>query len=626
MRVTTLPVALLLSWAGLSVPVDQELAAQIPLNLGFERPSVEGFRRPWGWTPVGGADGAEFVLDSLVRRSGQRSLRIDRPAARSRGEHPVTGDVLRYWIPPRFAWGRRVRLTAWARAEALDGSPRLVLEAWGNGVLASDTASFGGVETGIGSGEADGGWTRLELSISVDSTAHSVIVTVGLLGVGTAWFDDLAVEAGGRPWTTVPAADPPGEATLDWLAERSSAFSSVDARAPATDEFADLAPFGRIVGEARIVALGEATHGTSEFFRTKHRLLAYLVEHAGFRLFAIEANQLAVEPINEYVRGGRGDVRTLMRELFRVWNTEEMRDLIEWMRAYNTRNPGEMVEFVGFDMQDPRAPMDSVSAFLDRVEPTLRDWVDGRYAAYRDAWREAYYPQAPVDTRQLWYANAQAVYERISEHRDRWMTSAGDRADSSRTDWVVQNANVVRQAALGALTMSFATRDSAMAENIRWALDRRSGGTRVVVWAHDGHISRAEHPWANYWGGGSMGGELSRHFGDAYRAFGLLTYRGKYSGALGAQIVDTPLFPAPEGSLEHALHRVGRRLGSSLLITDLRDTGRDPAGSWLLAPRLIRMIGYAAEDFAFASPISVGSQFDAVVFVDTTSPSSVHDR
>jgi erythromycin esterase len=281
------------------------------------------------------------------------------------------------------------------------------------------------------------------------------------------------------------------------------------------------------------------------------------------------------------------------------------------------------VEFIGFDMQDPRLPIDSVSAFLGRVEPTLRPWADSLHAPYREAWRAAYYPQGPTDVRQSWYANAEEVYERIHEHRDRWLARASARADSTAVEWVVQNANVARQAALSALTLDFATRDSAMAENVRWALERRPEGTRMVVWAHDGHISRAEHPSANYWGGGSMGGELSTLFGDKYRAFGLLTYAGSYSGAIGPDIIDAELFPAPAGTLEEALHQVGQRLGSSLVFTDIRGAARGPAGPWLLEPRFIRMIGYAAEDFAFATSISVGKQFDGVVFVDTTSPSRV---
>ncbi len=625
-----LRLALVFALLGLGPRSAPDLAAQIPLNLGFERPAVEGFSRPWGWTLVARADGGEFSVDSVIRRSAARSLRI----ARSPGDGDQAGEhALRHWIAPRFAWGERVRLTGWVRTEDLDGEARLVLEAWGAEVLASDSAALmGGRDAPADERDAQAGgrdaeqWQALELSIFVDSTAHSLVVTAGLRGTGTVWFDDLSVEVGGRTWDAVPAADAPTAATIDWLTARSHPFSTVDAGPAGTDDFRDLEPLGDIVGDARLVALGEATHGSSEFFRVKHRLLAYLVDKKGFGVFAIEANQLAVEPINRYVRGAPGDIGVLMRAMFQVWNTEEMRDLIEWMRAHNVRHPDRMVEFVGFDMQDPAAPIDSVSAFLARVEPTIGPPIDSLYAAYRDAWREAYYPQGALAVRRSWYENALLAYERIQENRDDWLASAADRTDSAAVEWALQNANVVRQAALVALTGEFADRDSAMAENIGWVLERRPPDTRVVVWAHDGHISRAAHEWANYWGGGSMGGELSRLFGDDYRAFGLLTYAGSYSGASGRQIIDTRLLPAPVGSLEEALHRVGLRLGASLLITDLRGAATGPAGGWLMEPRLIRMIGYAAEDLGFATGISVGSQFDGIVFVDTTSPSRVLRR
>ena len=413
LKTTRVAVVLLASLGALST-FGSGLAGQIPLNLGFERPGVEGFSRPWGWNEVAIAEGADFVVDSLIRRSGERSLRITRSADRVSGENRRAEHSLRYWIAPRFGWGHRVRVTGWVRAEHLDGQGRLVLEAWGDGVLASDTASLAGrVDVGE--------WQRLDLSIPVDSSAHSIVITAALLGAGAVWFDDLAVESGGRTWDTVPAASTPSDATLDWLAERSSPFSSVDAAGPpGTDALVDLAALGRIVGDARVVALGEATHGSSEFFRVKHRLLAYLVEQVGFRVFAIEANQLAVEPINAYVRGGSGEVRNVMRAMFQVWNTEEMRDLIEWMRTYNLENPSEMVEFIGFDMQDPRAPIDSVSVFLSRVEPKLRPGVDSLYSSYREAWREASYPQGPTDVRR-------AVMGTISSSADRSVTGSSVR-------------------------------------------------------------------------------------------------------------------------------------------------------------------------------------------------------
>jgi erythromycin esterase len=606
---------LALSMGGLGLFRGAEVSAQIPLNLGFERPAVEGFVRPWGWNLRTSAEGAAFIVDSVVRRSGGRSLRIAHRRDGATAVDTTFAHALSTWIAPRFAWGDTIRVTGWIRGEGLDGQGRLVLEAWGAETEAADTAAI--------SSTADPDvWHPVHLAIPVDSSAHSIYITAGLVGTGTVWFDDLEVETRGRVWNDVPAATAPGAADLDWLAARTHPFASVDLRTGA-DDFADMEPFGAIVADARVVALGEATHGTSEFFRIKHRLLAYLVERAGFRVFAIEANQLAVEPINQYVHGGPGEVRTLMRAMFRVWNTEEMQALIEWMREYNANHPERMVEFVGFDMQDPRLPIDSVSAFVRRVEPALHGWVDSLYAPYREAWGKASYPQGSDAVRQSWYASASDVYDRVHSMSDGWMATATSRADSMSVDWVIQNANVVRQAALSALAQDLSTRDSAMAENIQWMLARRPLETRMVIWAHDGHISRAEHPSANYWGGGAMGGTLSRMLGDDYRAFGLLTYSGSYAGSLGPTIIDTRLLNAPVGSLEEALHRLGQRLHSPLLITDIRNAAHDPAGAWLLEPRVIRMIGYAAEDIGFATDIAVGSQFDGIIFMERTSPSHV---
>ena len=141
-----------------------------------------------------------------------------------------------------------------------------------------------------------------------------------------------------------------------------------------------------IVGPARVVGLGESTHGTREFFQAKHRLLAYLVRERGFRVFAIEANQVAVRRVDAYVQGGPGTAEDAMRVMFRVWNTEEMRALVEWLRGWNAAHPDRRVRFVGYDMQDQRTPADTLRAFLARAEPGLLgrfDELAGEYRAQR---------------------------------------------------------------------------------------------------------------------------------------------------------------------------------------------------------------------------------------------------
>jgi erythromycin esterase-like protein len=117
--------------------------------------------------------------------------------------------------------------------------------------------------------------------------------------------------------------------------------------------FADLQPLKPVIGGARIVALGEATHGTREFFQLKHRLLEFLVTEMGFTTFAIEANWPESLEVNEYVLHGRGDPAMLLAELHCwPWDTEEVLDLIRWMRQYNTSSTHRTrVRFSGFDAQ-----------------------------------------------------------------------------------------------------------------------------------------------------------------------------------------------------------------------------------------------------------------------------------
>ena len=156
------------------------------------------------------------------------------------------------------------------------------------------------------------------------------------------------------------------------------------------------------MGAARVVGLGESTHGTQEFFQLKARLLEYLVQVEGFRVFAIEANQLATERVNRYVEGGAGTARDVMRVMFRVWNTEEMEQLVEWIRSFNAEHPDKRVRFVGYDMQDQRTPADTLRAFLARVEPSFVARFDSLAGEYQ-AQKSYATPQVADTTRARWF-------------------------------------------------------------------------------------------------------------------------------------------------------------------------------------------------------------------------------
>src|SRR5579871_4274707 len=133
--------------------------------------------------------------------------------------------------------------------------------------------------------------------------------------------------------------------------------------------FADMQPLKKIVGNARIVSLGEATHGSREFFQLKHRMLEFLVTQMGFSVFTIEANMPEAYRLNDYVLNGNGDPAKLLRGMyFWTWDTEEVLDMIRWMREFNKSGKGR-IEFTGFDMQTPTVALQIVRDAVARNEP-----------------------------------------------------------------------------------------------------------------------------------------------------------------------------------------------------------------------------------------------------------------
>ncbi|HET9235196.1 MAG TPA: erythromycin esterase family protein, partial [Candidatus Eisenbacteria bacterium] len=113
---------------------------------------------------------------------------------------------------------------------------------------------------------------------------------------------------------------PPRDASAltSWMKAHAQPFATCEP----TDSVADLAGLQNMVGNARIVALGEGTHGTREFFQLKHRMVQYLATEMGFNVFAIEANLPEAWRLNDYVLGGTGDVRALVGGMnFWTWDT-----------------------------------------------------------------------------------------------------------------------------------------------------------------------------------------------------------------------------------------------------------------------------------------------------------------
>lgn len=598
----------------------QTVSAQQPLNLDFERISTEGSTRPWEWTPRSYAPGASVQVDSVVFRSGRRSLQISRVGQE---QSPYTHSLATY-LNPLAARGKKVRVSGWIKTENLDGHALFTTQAWADfEVLQIDSTH---TKAALGSPYTKD-WALFDVEIDIPPETETLVITADMQGTGRAWFDGLTLEIDGKSFTSLPVARETTDREIEWLSSQARPLRTVNSTPiGASPDLDDLEAIDAIVGDARIVALGESSHGTSEFFRLKHRVLEYLVRKHGFRLFAIEDQQLEMEKVNAYVQGASGSVEEAMRGMFGVWATTEVRDLIEWLRQYNAEHQDDPVEFVGIDMQNPTLPIDSLFSFAKRYDPHLYPTLVSLLTDYREAWRESQYPQylAPDSVHHRWADGAEAAWHLTAARHEAWLRRAETNADSIAIEWAQQNARVIAQAGRYIFNHQ-PDRDSSMALNLKWQVDRRGKEERVVLWAHDSHISKgkASTTDGNYFLS-SMGHYLNQMYGDGeYRAFGIMSYDGTYTatqsmwgGPRNLILVDA--FPAPKGSLEEVFYRVTQHLKSPYFVMDLGSATSSNQGRVLLEKRPYRFVGYAAEDYGFSGSIEVAQQFDGLLFLDRT--------
>ena len=274
-------------------------------------------------------------------------------------------------------------------------------------------------------------------------------------------------------------------AVHDWLGRQAIPLRSVEAGSG----FDDLAPLKPLFEDVRIVGLGEATHGTREFFQFKHRMLEFLVTQMGFTVFAIEASYPGCLPIDDYVMYGKGDPdQALARQGFWTWNTQEVRDLIEWLRRHNAQRPEEKrVHFLGVDMQRYTRAFPVIREYLSRTAP---DKLADAEAAMKPLW----FDQGQFKT--VWdytdfmrpRAGAGPLLDALGAWFDQQREQLSSKSSPMEFAIVRQHVRVLQQfmfmTAAGGEDVS-PRRDKAMADNVRWIFDFLGPETRMVLWAHN---------------------------------------------------------------------------------------------------------------------------------------------
>ncbi|HTS39677.1 MAG TPA: erythromycin esterase family protein [Xanthobacteraceae bacterium] len=375
--------------------------------------------------------------------------------------------------------------------------------------------------------------------------------------------------------------------------------------------FDDLTGLDRLIGDARLVALGEATHGTAEFFQMKHRLLEYLVERKGFTVFAIEGNWPEAQEADRFIKTGEeGDAAAALAAMyFWTWQTEEVSALLHWMRHYNVRR-GErpIVSFTGFDMQNPNVAMNRVIDFLDRTSCADRDVVRALYDGLDKPSSEI-----PEGEKTRLRDRANKAFDLVEARRETLVTAS---TPEEYRD-IRQAARIVLQAFARRAGIPGAERDRAMAENVRWLIEEAFPGQKVVLWAHNGHVGTDMGSSEK-----SLGNHLRDRYGDQMVVIGFATHHGEVrarrrgeGGTQPSPLVAAPLAPIRKVSVEALFQETGL----PRFILDLRYLPKDSAVStWLSKPRLHRMIGAVYDsdrDSKYYALVRLPEMYDCIVFI-----------
>ncbi|MEU8584335.1 erythromycin esterase family protein [Streptomyces abikoensis] len=383
----------------------------------------------------------------------------------------------------------------------------------------------------------------------------------------------------------------------------------------------DLRPLDRMVGDARVVGMGEATHGSHEFFALKQRVFRHLVRDRGFRAYALEAPWSTGLRLNDYVLRGKGDPERVLREDFQdaylSWNTREYLSLVQWMRSWNVAHPGDPVRFMGNDIAYAGPELyDRVLDYVRTAHPALLPELTGLYRDLRPTTAAGPYLRGylerPLAERQDKAARARQALDLLRKQRP-----GPGRAAGEAYRWAVQNALTLRQTAeqyafdFGkqegvAAAMRF--RDEVMADNTAWW--QRNTGEKVLLSAHNGHVGYASADPVNY--PKSQGAFLHDRLGARYVAVGLSFDQGSFNATgpddlpLGKNVKKFTVGPAAPGSNEHTLDRVRERD----YFLDLR-TAPAPARDWLGRARPTYSIGTAHP--LPGHPVALGRSYDVLV-------------
>jgi erythromycin esterase-like protein len=410
-----------------------------------------------------------------------------------------------------------------------------------------------------------------------------------------------------------------------------------DAAHPLTGEPTDYDPLMELVGDARFVLIGEASHGTHEFYRERAEITKRLIQEKGFTAVAVEADWPDAYRINRYVRAASEDAEStdalanFQRFPTWMWRNADVLNFVGWLRQYNDALPENATKtgFYGLDLYSLYNSIEAVLNYLDKVDPE---------AARRARYRYSCFEHFGEDTQTYGYATSFGLSESCENEVVNQLVEMQRRAaDYAQRDgrvpedeyfYAEQNARLVKNAEEYYRKMfrgrisSWNLRDSHMAEtldNLVTHLDEhQEQPTKVVIWEHNSHLGDARATDMGAAGEFNVGQLVRQRYDRDAVLVGFSTHRGTVTAASnwGAPAERKRVRPALPESYEGLFHETG----ISRFLLNLRQ--ENPAVVGLRQPRLERAIGVIylpeTERASHYFQARLPEQFDAILHFDET--------
>jgi protein-L-isoaspartate(D-aspartate) O-methyltransferase len=380
--------------------------------------------------------------------------------------------------------------------------------------------------------------------------------------------------------------------------------------------------------DARVVLLGEASHGTSEFYRARAAITRHFIERHGFTIVALEADWPDAATLDRIVRhrGRReGEDQAFARFPTWMWRNREFDAFVRWLHGHNEgRDPGTMASLFGLDLYNLSASMRAVIDYLETVDPKLAEEARRRYQCLAPFSRDPAAYGRLVMSSGYAFCEDEAVamltdlvskrLELASQDGEEWL----DAAANAR---LVKNAEAYYRVMYQGSEASWNLRDTHMFETLCSLLDARGPGSKAIVWAHNSHIGDARHTEMGIARGELNIGQLAKEtFGDEAWLIGFGTHAGTVAAA---DDWDSPMkVKTVRPSLDESYERLSHDSQVPRFLLDLRDGENRKVAARLMEPMLERFIGVIyrpeTERWSHYSQAILPDQFDGWVWFDET--------